>query len=44
MKLKQRQLWKLGIPQNDSTDLNIAPDNSYFNETALRLVKPPVGA
>ena len=44
MKLKQRQLWKLKIPQNALTDLNITPDNSYFNETALRLVKPLMGA
>ena len=44
MKLKQRQLWKLETPQNDFTDLNITPDNSYFNELALRLVKPLVGA
>ena len=44
MKSKQRQLWKLENPQNDLTDLNITPDNSYFNETALRLVKPLVGA
>ena len=43
MKLKQRQLWKLEIPQNDLTDLNITPDNSYLNETALRLVKPLMG-
>ena len=44
MKLKQRQLWKLENSQNDLTDLNITPDNSYFNETALRLVKPLVWA
>ena len=44
MKLKQRQLWKLEIPQNDLIDLNITSDNSYFNETALRLVKPLMGA
>ena len=44
MKLKQRQLWELEISQNDLTDLNITPDNSYSNETALRLIKPPVGA
>ena len=44
MKLKQRQLWKLEIPQSDLTDLYITPDNSYFNETALRLVEPLMGA
>ena len=43
MKLKQRQLWKLEIPQNHLTDLNITPDNSYFNETGLMLVKPLMG-
>ena len=44
MKLKQRQLWKIEIPQNELTDLNFTPDNGYFNETALRLVKPLMGA
>ena len=44
MKLKQRQLWKIEILQNDLTDLNITPGNSYFIETALRLVKPLMGA
>ena len=44
MKLKQRQVWKLEILQNNLTDLNITPGNSYFNETALWLVKSLMGA